>query len=506
MTYDRAKRCFVFANKAEVRPTAMVFYDLPALLSPGEEICEELAKFAESLPRGASETCHIPAIEGALPHQVYPVLWLLSRKLTGIIAYGMGLGKTFIACRACDLYGRRRVLVVCPPHLKANWRNEITMWLPGTEAHVCAGRESDMSETAEFTVCSCNLLADNLAALRKQGFDQIVVDEVHKCGGWGTASYKALDALCADVRKRLGGVLLMSGTLFKNSPMDAHTALNLLDPRIPGPRAAFELRFDPVGALKKEVVGLMARRNAPRWLIAQKWAEIKKREKEAGRHGDVEGLRWLLSQYAIRKTYAEVFPEDGKSRETKFVNVDLELTDRQRRILEKGAVDDCDGRPDGDLATVLRVVAERKAPFVADWAENWLEEHEGEKLVIATWHIDAREIIKKALERYGVVEIAGSPKQKEKAERLFADVPENRVCVLNLDSGGTGLNLVSASCMIFSEVPWTSAAYEQVKARIDRIGQTAVVLSYVVFLASGTPEGAKFGTMRKKAGLNDRYL
>ena len=91
-------------------------------------------------------------------------------------------------------------------------------------------------------------------------------------------------------------------------------------------------------------------------------------------------------------------------------------------------------------------------------------------------------------------------------EKAFRDNPDIRVCLLNLDSGGTGLNLVSAAHLIFSEVPWTSAAFDQVKARIDRIGQEADRLLYTVFLAADTPEGAKFGTVRKKSGLCDRYL
>ena len=77
---------------------------------------------------------------------------------------------------------------------------------------------------------------------------------------------------------------------------------------------------------------------------------------------------------------------------------------------------------------------------------------------------------------------------------------------MNIEAGGTGLNLVAASDMILSEVPWTSAAFDQFKARMDRIGQEADKLTYTVFIAADTPEGAKFGTVKKKSGLNSRYL
>lgn len=498
----------MFQNKAEAKPNALLFLDLPYLLSKGEEICPEVEMLAEALPHSFPENIMRSPDPDALDHQDEAIGWVLRQRGTGIIAYGMGLGKTFIAIRFSIHQQRRRVLVVCPSHLKHNWSNEIGMWAKGALCHVCEDRESPMPPATQlmvFTIINRDILADNKGSLLKQGFDQIVVDECHLCGGWGTAAYTALDELCAGVRQRKGGILLMTGTLFKNSPMDAHTALHLLDPRIPGGRIAFQSRFDPLGKKKQEVLGLMRRANAPQWLIGKKWAEIKAIEKEHGKNGDVDGLRWLLARYAIRKKYNDVFPDDGKTRETKFVSVDLELTDSQRRILGNHAVED-EGVVKGELATVLRIVAEKKAPFVADFAEGWLEENEEKKLVIATWHIAAREIIRTALEPYGVVEIGGTPARKAKAEKAFRDNPDIRVCLLNLDSGGTGLNLVSAAHLIFSEVPWTSAAFDQVKARIDRIGQESAKLLYTVFLAADTPEGAKFGTLKKKSGLNDRYL
>ena len=507
MHYDTSKRCFVFQNKAEAKPSAILFYDLPNLLSHGEEICPEVQMLAERLPsRDTDVFARRTPDPDAMPHQEEAIDWIVRSRGIGIVAYGMGLGKTLISIRSCLALGRLRVLVVCPSHLKHNWHKEVGMWAPQSLRHVCEGRESVMSDRARFTIINRDILGDNLEALLSgPGFDQIVVDECHKVGGWGTKAYLALDKLCKKTREAGGGVLLLTGTLFKNSPMDAHTALHLLDPKIPGGREAFQVRFDPIGKKREEVKGLMMRKRAPRWLIGKKWAEIKKLEKERGRNGDVEGLRWLLAQYAIRKKYGDVFPEDGKTRETKFVSVDIELTEDQKRILANRGVED-DGVVKGELATVLRIVAERKAPFVADHAETWLEENEGKKLIIGTHHIEARKIIVAALERFGVVEIAGTPTQKAKAETAFSQNPEKRVCIVNIEAGGTGLNLVAASDMILSEVPWTSAAFDQFKARMDRIGQEADKLTYTVFIAADTPEGAKFGTVKKKSGLNSRYL
>lgn len=504
MIYNRTTRKFEFENNAKVSPSELIFRDLDLLLSPGEDICPELADFGNTLPiYDPNMPYKLPHIPDALPHQVEAIDWCVKSNGTGIVAYGMGLGKTFIAIASCGVLERKRILVVCPSHLKTNWAREITKWQPNASVHVCEGRKSEISKDALFTIINRDILADN--EKRLGAFDQIVVDEVHKCGGWGTRAYKALTEVCKKARTTKGGILLLTGTLFTNSPMDAHTALSLLHPRIAGTRGAFETRFDPTGALKKEVLGLKRKRNTPRWLISKKWAEIKTKEKTGGRNGDMEGLRWLLSRHAISRKWEDVYPDDGKTRQTVFVSVDIALTERQFELLEKGIFMN-DGHMDEDLATILRIVAEQKAPFVASYAEEWLLNNPDEKLVIATWHIAARDTIISALADFGVAHIAGTPKQKAKAEKAFEEDPDVRVCVINLESGGTGLNLVSASHLIFSEVPWTSASFEQVKARIDRIGQEAMDIRYTVFITSGTPEGAKFGTVKKKAGLNLQYL
>lgn len=508
MKYDTQTRCFIFDNKAKAKPNAMLFYDLPKLMSDNEEICPELQAFAERLPQQRqADIFEEELIEPeAKEHQIDPIRWAIRANGIGILAYGMGLGKTFIAIRSCIHLKRKRVLIVCLSHLKHNWKDEISKWSDGRSFHICEGRSSEQSATAWATIINKDILADNLETLLSgEKFDQLVVDECHKCGGWGTKTYKALVTISKDIRKRNGGVLLLTGTLFKNSPMDAYTALYLLDQHITGPRGAFEMRFDPIGHRKQEIMGLMRRGNAPRWLIAKKWGEVKALEKEHGKNGDVAGLRWLLSQYAISKKYKDVFPDDGKTRKTQFVSVKLDLSDKQRRTLEKGAMLD-GGKIEAELSTILRLVAEQKAPFVAEYVEEWLDNNDDQKIVIATWHISARDLIKAELQRFGVVEISGTPKQKSKAELAFREDPLTRVCLINLESGGTGLNLVSASELVFSEVPWTSASFEQVKARIDRIGQDAASINYTVFIAADTPEGAKFGTLQKKAALNDRYL
>ena len=147
MIYDTKKRRFIFQNRAEVSPSAILFYDLPHLLSPGEEICPEVQMLAERLPQAEYELWPgCPEWEAdTLPHQGEALQWICARGCTGIVAYGMGLGKTFIAIRACMAVCRKRILVVCPSHLKHNWRREVRMWEPASTCHVCEGRDSLMA-------------------------------------------------------------------------------------------------------------------------------------------------------------------------------------------------------------------------------------------------------------------------------------------------------------------------------------------------------------------------
>jgi SNF2 family DNA or RNA helicase len=77
---------------------------------------------------------------------------------------------------------------------------------------------------------------------------------------------------------------------------------------------------------------------------------------------------------------------------------------------------------------------------------------------------------------------AMSAKEKEAALEETKVGTETEVLLVQLQSGGTGLNLQHFDRIIFSGPWWTSALMEQAIGRAVRIGQTEVVRVYYLKL------------------------
>lgn len=121
---------------------------------------------------------------------------LASKGRRYVLAYGTGCGKTATALTAIDHFcGREgladpKVLVVCPAMVRRHWAREAGRWL-GVMAHpVEYGRERrltkrlaaqrDFAYRARWQVVSYDLLGQ----LPREGYDAIVLDELHHLSNW----------------------------------------------------------------------------------------------------------------------------------------------------------------------------------------------------------------------------------------------------------------------------------------------------------------------------------
>ena len=107
-----------------------------------------------------------------------------------------------------------------------------------------------------------------------------------------------------------------------------------------------------------------------------------------------------------------------------------------------------------------------------------------EKVLLAVWHRDVYDIIKKELREYNPVFYSGSENEKQKNESKRAFISgESKVMLISLRSA-VGLDGLQQHCsyVVFGEFDWTGAMHEQVIGRLDRFGQTKQVTA--IFLAS----------------------
>jgi SNF2 family DNA or RNA helicase len=115
-----------------------------------------------------------------------------------------------------------------------------------------------------------------------------------------------------------------------------------------------------------------------------------------------------------------------------------------------------------------------------------------EKVLIFTQYVKMGEIIKKlAEEKFNeeVLFLHGSLSRRKRDELIdrFQNSHQNRIFIISLKAGGTGLNLTAAQNVIHYDLWWNPAVENQATDRAYRIGQKENVMVYR-FITKGTFE------------------
>lgn len=138
---------------------------------------------------------------------------------------------------------------------------------------------------------------------------------------------------------------------------------------------------------------------------------------------------------------------------------------------------------------------------------NILEEmivQNGRKVVIFSEWTTMTMLIGKDLSRRSIpfVELSGKVPVK-KRQNLIDEFNTNPDCkvFLSTDSGGTGLNLQAADCVINFELPWNPAKMNQRIGRINRIGQKATCINVINLIAKYSIEERIMAGIKLKGDL-----
>lgn len=186
------------------------------------------------------------------PHQRVAVKFTELTGFRSLVAYGTGLGKTaiFIACieRNPDI---KKCLIVCPAHLKTNWKREIRKFT-GQEAVVLAGAEPDeltidmlFDANHKYYIINYDIISRSaqsddkgvvstwVTVLSAVKFDAIDVDEVHYIKN--TSSKRSQATMQLQAPK----MMLMSADPIVNRPAELFPPLHMLDPKSYNQAASF---------------------------------------------------------------------------------------------------------------------------------------------------------------------------------------------------------------------------------------------------------------------------
>jgi superfamily II DNA or RNA helicase len=420
-----------------------------------------------------------------------------------LLADEMGLGKTVQAIAACELLaqrkGIRRVLVVCPASLKAEWEEQIGRFTDRTARPVFGPRPHRLAAYREpqfFNIVNYEQVlsdADDINATLTP--DVVVLDEAQRIKNWHTKTARRVKQLAAP------HAFVLTGTPLENRIDELYSIVQYLDPELIGPlfrfnRDFYELdeRGRPVdyrnlAELRARVATVMLRRRK-----ADVENELPGRTVKNYFVGMADEQRLRYDEYSKKAARLIQVAQQRPLRPEEFERLQMYLA-CMRMICDTPAILDPTCRVSPKLEELERVLCDlleepgRKVIVFSEWERmlQLVRELAGEMGVEVAWH-------------------TGSvPQQRRRAEiTRFKEDPACRL-FLSTDSGSVGLNLQVASAVVNVDLPWNPAKLEQRIARAWRKNQTRSV-SVVNLVCEQSIEHGIMHLLGAKQALADGVL
>ena len=400
----------------------------------------------------------------------------------------MGLGKTFEALASIALAPNAYpALIICPPSVTLNWRNEARRLIPGVRVEVLSGTKATMPAPADVYVIGDAVLAawaglttesytdgrgvDRTkdvvtGVLSTMGIRSIVVDEAHRFKSYKAQRARAAMALAATLPK--GSIrVCMSGTMIVNRTEELATQL-----RIAGVDHVF-------GGWYNYLQTYAPKRGYKR--VSVRTAELNER---------------LTSTFYLRRLRTEVLDLPGKGRTmvgtamagkaaSDYLRAQDDLIAYVRAEKGAKAAERASKAEALNLLTALRsLIGLAKQDAVIAYVKDLVED--GEQVFVAVWHTALAQAIVDAFP--GAVQIVGGMKVEAKQAAVNAfQAGRAQVLVGNIVAAGVGITLTAARHVVIAELPWTPGDLAQVEDRLDRIGQTREVVSHLMLGTNGVP-------------------
>ena len=420
------------------------------------------------------------------PFRPFPYQWegiaFLYPRQTVILADEMGLGKTMQAIAAVRLLlhagEMRKVLLVCPKPLVANWRREFEAWAPEVPLLVIEGDQARRRWQWELSgvpvkLANYELLHRDREVLeRTEGiapgddpldFDLVILDESQRIKNRASATSQAAQA----IRRRRAWAL--TGTPIENSPEDL---VGIFDFLMPGylssemtPRRMARAVSDYVLRRTKEQVLI----DLPPKLFRDADLDLTPEQHETYKLAEDEGVL-RLTELGHSVTIQHVF----------------ELVLRLKQI--------CNFDP----ATGASAKLERLEADLEEVAAS------GRKAIVFSQWVETLRRLSGRLERFGPLEFHGRipPRQREAVLQEFREDAGRHVLLISYGTGGVGLNLQFAGYVFLFDRWWNPAIEDQAINRAHRIGSSGPV-TVTRFLMLATIEERIERILQEKRDLFD---
>lgn len=367
-------------------------------------------------------------------YQEWGVKYAVARRRI-LLGDEMGLGKTVQAIAVMVHLrnkGATHFAVVCPASVLTNWCREIAKHsdLGVIKVHG-SGKEAALQQWlmqggVAVTTYETTAVFDLEDSFR---LTMLTVDEAHYIKNPSAQRTGNVKRLCAHAER----LLFMTGTALENRVGEMATLINILNPQVAA-----------------EIQPMLSISSAPRFreAVAPVYYRRKREDVLTELPELVESCEWCNLLPEEKKIYQEAIAEQNfmAARRVSWNVDDLEHSSKARRLLE----------------------------IVEDAREQ------ERKVLIFSFFLDTVAKIAALLGASCMEPITGSvsPARRQEIIDEFDKAPAGSALVAQIQSGGTGLNIQSASVVIMCEPQLKPSIENQAISRAYRMGQARSVLVY----------------------------
>ncbi len=435
------------------------------------------------------------------PYQERGFSWLYKNTQLGfgsIIADDMGLGKTLQVIAMLQQikdeggFEKQTALVVVPTTLLTNWQKELEKFAPGLSYSIFHGTKRTLDLDPDIVITSYGMVRSDLEKLSMHKWKALVIDEAQNIKNVSTAQTQAVKKIKADIR------IAMSGTPVENRLSEYWSIFDFTFKGYLGSLKQFTNDYAAPIELNRDrkILDHFLNITSPfilRRLKSDKTIISDLPEKlEQDYHASLTKEQAAIYQNVLDNIMAEIESVDTTEQQNVIKRRGLVLTlimalkqicNHPSQYLKKGDVSP-------DLSG--------KASLFMNLIENIIENNE--KVLVFTQFREMGDILQKMIKARFDIEsmfLHGGTSRKNRDEMVnnFQENPHEKIFILSIKAGGTGLNLTAASHVIHYDLWWNPAVETQATDRAYRIGQDKNVMVYRM-ITKGTFE-EKINTMLK---------
>jgi SNF2 family DNA or RNA helicase len=479
----------------------------------------ELNRQLKTLTKRLAKSETIPLIDvpdhfrGELrPYQIKGSSWLLFLRkfgLGGCLADDMGLGKTIQAI-VYLLYAKQEEknvlpsLIICPTSVLTNWQKEFERFAPSLRCAVYHGSDRPKGKEfvsfvkqADVVLTTYNIALLNQKELISVAWSSVILDEAQNIKNSRTKQARAVRQLSASHR------IALTGTPIENRLTELWSIFQFLNPGYLGSSASFQGQFitpierhndgDKTKQLQQLIHPFLLRRTKQDEAVALDLPE----KQELKNYCYLTSEQASLYEQLVQETFARLDHLTGMERRGLIFSMLTrlkQLCDHPGLYLKEDDWTNFAERSD-KVRQLLDLIEELR--------EN------GESCLIFTQYVEMGKKLQAFLGNYFNGEVSflhgGTPQGKRGKMIDEFQTGKQRIFILSLKAGGTGLNLTAANHVIHFDRWWNPAVENQATDRAHRIGQDRFVQVHKM-ITTGTLEEKIDEMIEKKRYISEQII